>query len=354
MFKYLISIACSCALLAVSVPSFAQFTASRTATGVLESTVAGLPANPPSGAVRIVTDGNASDDCDTGLGSTRVLCNFDGVNWTGLSGGLSAETQTLDQAFDQGKVIDGANSEANYFRVGTSTNYFCIFSDAGNGLYLKPEPLATAYWRCWTNLTCVIRDEEGAADILTIDPDAASTLAMWQLGAAYRWKKSIYFGAGSLSTDGTQCAAPAEATPVASGPKLWTIVCADNDGSTIHGSVRMPANWDAGTVTFTHVYLQTAADTGVLNGDISAQCKGNGEAVSSTYGTEIAIDDAAVVGSGSNDMTTSAAVTANGTCAAGDMLYWKYQVDAGGTTTAVATLHNLAFILNYSEVGPSQ
>ncbi len=66
---------------------------------------------------------------------------------------------------------------------------------------------------------------------------------------------------------------------------------------------------------------------------------GAAETPSSTWGTEIAIDDAAVTGSNANDHTTSAAVTPAGTCAGGDTLYWRYEMDATGTTTAVATLH---------------
>jgi hypothetical protein len=86
-----------------------------------------------------------------------------------------------------------------------------------------------------------------------------------------------------------------------------------------------------------------------MNGDIACQARSNGEAPSSTYGTAIAIDDAAVVGGGSNDMTTSAAVTCAGTgLAGGDMLYWKYILDATGTTTAVGTLHHLGFNMEYT------
>jgi hypothetical protein len=162
--------------------------------------------------------------------------------------------------------------------------------------------------------------------------------------------KSIYFPAAALSTDGTQCAAPAEVT-INSGPKLFTIICTDNDASTIHGSVHMPDSWNAGTVTFAMSYIQTAADTAVMNSDIAAQCRGNGETPSSTYGTEVAIDDAAVTGSNANDITTSAAVTATGTCAAGDMLYWRWQLDATGTTTAVATLNIVGFKMEYTVTG---
>jgi hypothetical protein len=294
----------------------------------------------------------AEEDGDPDVSGVSTLTVPNGLLTDDGSGAVSlaSPTVTLDSAFDNGKVIDGATSEANGFCVGgdAASKRVCIWHDASTGLHILPDEAADTKTEIMTNQTWSLFDVEGDANVETIDPDAASTLAMWTYGTAYRPKKSVWFGAGSLSTDGTQCAAPAEATPVASGPKVWSIICTDNDGSTIHGAVRMPDSWDAGTVTFTHVYQQTAADTSALNGDIAAQCRGNGEAPSSTYGTEVAIDDAAVVGSGANDMTTSAAVTPTGTCAAGDMLYWRYQLDATGTTTAVATLHHLGFNMEYS------
>jgi hypothetical protein len=165
--------------------------------------------------------------------------------------------------------------------------------------------------------------------------------------------KSIWFDAGALQVDGTQCAAPAQIT-LNSGPILYTIICTDNDAATIYGSVKMPDSWNGGTVTFTQVYVQTAANTGVLNGDIACQARSNGEVPSSTWGTEVAIDDAAVVGSNSNDMTTSGAATCAGTgVAGGDMLYFRYQVDATGTTTTAASLHTLGFMLEYGVVNLS-
>jgi hypothetical protein len=172
---------------------------------------------------------------------------------------------------------------------------------------------------------------------------------MYTFGTAYKPKKSIWFGADSLIGDGAQCpAAPTAVQIIASGPWIPTFICTDNNSSSLYGSVKMPDSWDGGTVTFTHVYIQTAADTGVLNGDIACQARSNGEAPSSTYGTEVALDDAAVVGSGSNDMTTSAAVTCAGTgVAGGDMLYFLYQLDTA-TTTAVATLHHVGFTMEYS------
>ena len=163
--------------------------------------------------------------------------------------------------------------------------------------------------------------------------------------------RSMYWGAGAMSSDGTQCADPAEVT-INSGPKQYTVICTDNDASTVYGSTVMPDGWDAGTVTFELAYVQTAADTNALNGDVTAQCRGAGETVNNTWGTEVAIDDAAVTGSNAVDNTTSAAVTPNGTCAAGDTLFWRWQMDATGTTTAAATLNLLGMKMEYtSNVG---
>jgi len=182
--------------------------------------------------------------------------------------------------------------------------------------------------------------------ILSITPGASGALNQFVFCPGYLPYKWIWFDAAALSTDGTQCAAPAEVT-INSGPKRFTIICADNDASTIYGSVKMNNDYSGGPIYFTHVYLQTAADTNALNGDITAQCRGNGVTVNSTWGTEVAIDDAAVTGSNKNDYTTSAAVTPNGTCTGAPMIYWRYQLDAAGTTTAVATLHTLGFGMEY-------
>ena len=109
------------------------------------------------------------------------------------------------------------------------------YTDAVSGPQLRPCADAHVKTLIPTDFTWALRDEEGAADIESIDPDAATQIGKYTYGAAYKPLKSVWFGAGSLSTDGTQCAAPAEAT-INSGPKIWTIICTDNDASTIYGS----------------------------------------------------------------------------------------------------------------------
>lgn len=294
------------------------------------------------------TVGQIYHDSNAAANAILNLCTATDT-WTAF---INSEAITLQGAFANGKTITGANSLANATRIGDGTTPWCVYTDATDGPVITPCTDSNTATRIPANFTWSLRDVEAGAAVETVDPDNATQQGKWSYGTAYRPLKSIWFGAGSLSTDGTQCAAPAEVT-INSGPKIWTIICADNDASTIHGSVRMPDSWDAGTVTFTHVYIQTAVDTAVLNGDIAAQCRGNGEAPTSTYGTEVAIDDAAVVGSNSNDMTTSGAVTPTGTCAAGDMLYWRYQLDATGTTTATATLHHVGFNMEYSATSRS-
>jgi len=161
--------------------------------------------------------------------------------------------------------------------------------------------------------------------------------------------RSMYWPAGSLSSDGTQCADPAEVT-LASNPKTYTIICADNNASAIYGQAVMPDSWNGGTVVFELSYTQTAADTSDFNGGVFAQCRGAGETIGS-YGSEQTINDAAVTGSNAVDITESSAVTPAGTCAGGDILFWKYEVE-DTTDTAMATLHILGMKMEYtSNVG---
>lgn len=158
-------------------------------------------------------------------------------------------------------------------------------------------------------------------------------------GGASSGVRPIIWTAASLSVDGAQCAAAPEEVTINSGPVLYTIKnCADNDASTLYASiVPMPAAWDGGTIVVGVAGVQTAADTDALHMDVSASCRGAGVAINSTYGTEVALDDADVNGSNAPDWILSAAVTPNGSCAGLDWLFIKIQIDATGTTTDLST-----------------
>lgn len=249
----------------------------------------------------------------------------------------------LDANFDVNPTINAATT-VTPFRVGdgaSAATDVCIGTDGTLGGLVKPCADTNTRTYIWNGFTWCLYDVEGTACVETVDPDAASTLLMYQYNANYRPLVGGFMGAGGLSVDGTNCVAPAEVT-INSGPKLYSIICADNNSSIIYGNFQSPPNWDGGTLIFEQLVIQTAADTNVVNGDMSAQCRGGGEAPSSTWGTGVSIGGS-VTGSNQNNAFTSAVVTPAGTCAAGDAIYWRYVVNATNTTTAMATLHTLGF-----------
>lgn len=245
------------------------------------------------------------------------------------------------------KEVTWATSVANAVRIGDGVTPMCHYTDATLGPMIRPCTDANVRTLVPANFTWCWYDLEAGACAFTFDPDAASQNTKYQFGAAYRPLKSVFFPAGALSTDGTQCAAPAEAT-INSGAKRWTIICADNDASTIYGEADMPSAWDGGTVTLTGRFVQTAVDTANINSDVAMACRGDGTTINNTWGTEVAMDTA-MSGSSATDTVTTAAITPDGTCSGGGkLLQFRWQLDAAGTTTALATLHILGFKLRYS------
>lgn len=277
----------------------------------------------------------------TGTGTAEELTPAEAADLIGTASGLDAN-------FDVAPEIDGATA-ANPFIVGNGTQKGKHYGDAAKGYVVEPVPLSDSTWRCWTNFNCVIRDEEAAATIFTIDPDAATKLLMYQYGTNYRPLKSIFLSAYSLQGDGTNC--PARPTVVTISNMIYpTFICAENNSSRMKFAIPMRPNWDGGVVYFKPYYSQTAADTGSVLLDAAAACRALGTAFNGTYGTEVNIDDAALVGSGAIEGTLSGAITPNGTCAASDWLYGYLDVDATtNPTTAAATLNFIGVEIFWSE-----
>ena len=191
----------------------------------------------------------------------------------------------------------------------------------------------------------------GAEEIVTYDDTGSGTtgtVADWsELEAIISEPQhSVVWSAGGISADGTQCADPTETT-INSGPKQYTIICTDNASSIFYGFTPMPDGWDGGTVTFELQALNTAADTNVLDFDFSCQSRGDSDTVSSTWGTA---QNASITFSTANDIehATTAAVTCDGSPAAGDTLFWRAVMDDTATTTAVATAHIMAVKMEYT------
>lgn len=255
---------------------------------------------------------------------------------------------SLHTAHTGGNEISGATS-ARPVIIGNGTQKTKHYGDPTEGSVQEPVPLGDSLWRVWPNFKGCIKDMEAQKLIFCFDPDATLMIDKYLFMDPdyYPWKFG-WLGAGNLVGDGTNCPAIPTAVTINSGPKIKTFICLDNDGSTLFGALRMPNDWSGGNVFFSHAYIQTGSGGGAIHGDLAAQCRGLGEIPSSTWGTEVAIDNNAVTGGSANDMTqTATAVTPAGTCTGGDMLYFRYQLDATGTTTPVATLHHLGFRVLY-------
>jgi hypothetical protein len=310
-----------------------SFTHSATTAGLRLVPVAGDPTTP--------LDGDMIYNATT----SKFRCYENGV-WTNCIG-AGGSTATLQTAFDGGKTITNANSFANGVHIGAATTTgWRIYEHATNG----------------PTINCVIGGVENDCDytrklnsgkhIKITRSDGTDLERLTEAGVhtytgVGKPLKSVWFGAGSLSTDGTQCAAPAEVT-INSGAKMWTIICTDNDASTIYGLAEMPDAYDGGTVTLMGSFIQTAADTANMNSDVAMACRGDGLTINNTWGTEVAMDTA-MTGSNAIDTVTTGAITPNGTCTGGGkLLQFRWQLDATGTTTAVATLHVVGFKLEYS------
>jgi len=110
----------------------------------------------------------------------------------------------------------------------------------------------------------------------------------------------------------------------------------------------MPDGWNAGTVVFevTAVILDDPAATEVLQGVINAQCVSDEDPATGTWTANQGLDITWVTGDVQYDTqkVTATAITPDGTCAAGDILYWRYVVCDTGTpptTGCSASTHDV-------------
>lgn len=192
-----------------------------------------------------------------------------------------------------------------------------------------------------------------AADILLIE-DSADSFAKKFIAIGtipgILTVQSKTWGAGSWSSDGINCAEPVEVT-INSGPKQFTVVCNDGADGTFEGSWVLPDSFvQANDVNFSLKVIQTAADTGSVDGDIKIQCKGDDEQVDNTWETTNGVMDLTNV-DGSNDIsdieTSGNLDTGSGAedCDGGDAIYWHYTMDDSDTTSANTTLHYTQMVM---------
>lgn len=246
-------------------------------------------------------------------------------------------SQGLDANFDIRKDIDGATSEANCFRVGSATSWFCIYHDVTDGLMFKPSPLADTVIRAWTNMRVIFKDVENACDGLIWDPDAASPNAAWQFGCTAS-KPLISF---LLPLEPRGAATSATESIVTNQPKQWYLTVTDANTDAADFAFPVTAKMaGATTATFRLIGVsKNASPSGNIDLDCAMTTVTPGTdtfAAHSTTGEVTALLTPATQNR-PVAVTTAAHTINGGALVAGDVVYGSCEVDATATTSAQMT-----------------
>jgi hypothetical protein len=189
-----------------------------------------------------------------------------------------------------------------------------------------------------TKLVSMDASTPNTNDCAKWDANGNLTTAGAACGGSAFGVRSLYIPAGSMDVSGS-CAPVTAAALLTNGPKLPTIGCTDNDADSIEFDWVSADGWDAGTITVELVAFSIGnSNTEVFEMDFAGQCVTTGDTPTahSTTGEQAAT---ITWGNAANreQHATTAAITLQGTCAAGDHIYMRGQVDAGATTMTPMT-----------------
>jgi hypothetical protein len=200
----------------------------------------------------------------------------------------------------------------------------------------------------------------GGTEMARFDDDATNdgqvVLPSNSIGASeiYQITESYPWLASGTFTDEADCNAPARVADVggSGGPAMSTITCplgGTNLDGDIYGNTLMPAEWNAGTVQL-EIEVRIHDDPGAtetMQGVFNAQCVSDEDVVSNSWTANTGLDVTFVSGDVQWDTqkVTSSTLTPDGSCAAGDSIYWRYVVCDTGTpptTGCSASTHDVA------------
>lgn len=295
--------------------------------------VTAFPGSPTTGDVVIVTDDSAAGACDSAAGSAVTICRWNGAAWTKLGDGDA--TPTLDQAFDSGKVIDGANSLANAVRIGDGVTPICLYTDATLGPQVRPCTDADVKTIIPTNFNWSLYDIEGAASMLTVDPDASTVNGKYQFGTNYKPVMSML-----LPLEPRGAATQAAESIVTNQPKAYYLTVTDVDTDAGDFSFPVTAKMvGATTATFRLIGVsKNASPSGNIVFTCAAKKYTPGTDTFAAHSTTGEVTLTLTPATQNRPVAvTSSAHTLNGTLAAGDVVYGSCEVSATGTTSAQMT-----------------
>jgi hypothetical protein len=301
------------------------------------------------------TGGDVSGDFATGLvvaddSHNHVITNIDSFTVAELQ----TQTSNVDTFYTEDTVVpvaDGGTGASSLtdggILLGSGTGAVTALGVATNGQIPIGDGATDPVLATITGTANEITVTNGAGSI-TLDIPTSPTLDGTNFtgipsSAITNEVRSMYWGAGAMSTDGTECTDPSELT-INSGPKQFTVSCphttSETDGFVYGSTVLMDGFDQTADVTFElSAYIVTDSGAGTWHGEIAIQCQSAGEIIDSTWGTGIGLDLTPVGGDVAFDVIqdVSGAVDTDTTgedCDAGDVLFWRWN---SGYTDATAS-----------------
>lgn len=143
--------------------------------------------------------------------------------------------------------------------------------------------------------------------------------------------RSMYWGAGAMSTDGTDCSAPSEVS-ISSGPKFYIIACAMGSAETdgfIHGSTVLPDGIDIASDATFEVTARIVTDNAgaTAQGYIEIQCVAADATVGSSWSGGANLDITQAAADVADDLLQDTSATVDlATCSAGATLFWRFKI----------------------------
>jgi len=160
--------------------------------------------------------------------------------------------------------------------------------------------------------------------------ESISSAGVQTYSGAGRPRATLYWDAGAIRPDGTQCVAVGPT--VNSGPSIDGITCTENAAAKLSVKVRLPDRY-TGADLYCRLVAHDVDSLGHVSGwDARAQCRTPGtDTINATWGTAVAMN-VTMTTANIPYSSAEATITPNGGCLGGDMLYLELNMNTTANT----------------------
>lgn len=255
-----------------------------------------------------------------------------------------AGSVTLQQAYDAGDTISGADDLASAVRIEDTAGTTSVNIHAESGKIVFDSECAGA--DCDIELSpkttkSVIITAPDTAGTVTFDPDGGTVLTGSHIGNG-----PIFYSAGSAEVDETQCTNPER---IAINSLFYRVVnCAENAAGIIQFNVKTPTGYTGGDIGLVNIMTNTEASSGDMVFDWSAMCAGDGDSLNTALSTPVVASTITFTTDSDIEFSPAITITPSGTCQSGDFLVIVGNPNVAGTTTGqVASAYTLGVFVEY-------